>query len=159
LNTFSRHGGQITKYRKTNGMSRPEIRAKVSTKLRAMGWGPPVRGGNGHGPTHEEMMLACSLGWKTGMTVTTHVPKYHGIPTHYKLDVANEELKVAIEVDGMSHNNYKVRANDRKKDKFLSGLGWTVLRFKNRQVREDLKGCVQTVLSTISKLPARTPTA
>lgn len=80
-------------------------------------------------------------------------------PHTYKIDVASPELKLGIEVDGRSHLLARRKAEDRRKEAVLQRLGWTVLRFTNREVTERLEDCVQTVLSTISKLKAPTPTS
>lgn len=72
-----------------------------------------------------------------------------GNPTHYSLDVANEALKIAVEVDGGSHVALAVRARDKRKDEFLRSRGWKVFRFTNRQVEEDLAACVRIVRSSI----------
>ena len=83
--------------------------------------------------------------------IPTKMPRNSGYPTCYKVDVCNPALKIAVEVDGNSHCPISRQEQDRKKDALLSGLGWTVLRFSNRQVMTDLEGCVRKVLSTISK--------
>lgn len=157
-NSFKKHGGEITKFRKTNGMHRPEIRALVSTKLRAMGWKPQVQGGNGRGPTPQQLLLASALGWSIEHVVLTGMPRGSPYPSCYKLDVACPELKVGIEIDGLSHHALERKRQDRKKDDFLTGLGWIVLRFRNAEVEKHLNECVQTVLSTISKPRPATPT-
>jgi very-short-patch-repair endonuclease len=90
--------------------------------------------------------------------ISTQMPRGSGYPTAYKIDVGNTELKIAIEVDGFSHNALKRRAQDIKKAAFLESRGWRVLRFTNSEVRVDLTRCVQTVLSTISRPPEPTPT-
>ena len=158
-NTFAKHDGQITKYRTSNGMHNPKVRELVSTKLRAMGWKPPVRGGNGKGPTTTQLALAAALGWDMEVAIPTKQPRSEGVyPSCYKVDIGNNTLKVAIEVDGNSHNVLKRKAQDVKKDEFLRSIGWTVLRFTNKQVAGHLEDCVQTVLSIISKLKTETPT-
>lgn len=73
----------------------------------------------------------------------------HGVPTHYKIDVGNPTLKVAIEVDGMSHCALSRREQDKIKEKFLLRQGWRVLRFTNREVTSNLRACVQTVLAIL----------
>ena len=93
------------------------------------------------------------------VAIPTKSPRGGAFPTCYKLDIANEILKVGIEVDGNSHLAVARKEQDAKKDSFLSGLGWIVLRFKNRQVMDDLKGCVEMVLSTISRLRSTIPTS
>ena len=74
------------------------------------------------------------------------------MPYHYRLDMANPELKIAVEVDGRSHNWEKVKESDARKDAFLASLGWIVLRFSNTAVMDDLAGCVQMVTSTMLRL-------
>jgi hypothetical protein len=134
-----------------NPMHKPGVREKVKTSLRAMGWKPPSRGGNGHGPTVPQLLLASTLGWPMEVAIPTKVRRKGTYPTCYKVDIANVKLKVAIEVDGNSHCLLTRKAQDQKKDAFLAGLGWRVLRFSNKQVTEHLAECVQTVMSTISK--------
>ena len=150
--TLLQHGGEITRYRKTNGMSRPEVRAKVSVKLRAMGWKPSVRGGNGKPMPLGQQALAAALGWPMEVAIPTGRKKAERMyPTCYKVDVGNEALKVAIEVDGNSHRTIVGKSRDAKKDAFLASIGWKVFRFTNEDVQQDLSGCVQAVLSSISK--------
>lgn len=152
-NSFKKHGGQITQFRKTNGMHRAEVRALVSTKLRAMGWKPPFRGGNGTGPTCAQKLIACALGWNMEVAVPTKMPRYSGYPTCYKLDVANTDMCIGVEVDGGSHRPLDRQAKDEKKDAFLAGLGWKVFRFTNHQVETDLHRCVSTILKSLDRTP------
>jgi hypothetical protein len=140
-----------------NPMKRASVRKKLSASLRTMGWKPSVRGGNGKPLPVPQQLLALSLRWPTEVVIATKKPRGSGYPRHYKLDIADGSLKVAIEVDGNSH--YSRRMQDRRKDDFLRGLGWNVLRFSNRQVMEHLEECVQMVLSTISRSKTRTPTS
>ena len=130
-------------------MHNPEVRAKMTSTLRAMGWKPPTRGGNGKGPTGPQSLLADLLGWPMEVAVPTKMPRGSGYPSSYKLDIAELDLMVGIEVDGFSHCALARQRQDAKKEELLASLGWTVLRFTNREVMEDLRGCVQTVLSTI----------
>lgn len=134
-----------------NPMHQPKTREKVKTTLRAMQWGPTIRGGNGRGPTIQETLLACALGWETNVVVPTKMKRGSGYPTCYKIDVGNSLLKIGVEVDGFSHSAMDRQLQDRKKESFLNSIGWSVLRFSNQQVTERLAECVQTVLSTISK--------
>ena len=156
-NTFKKHGGQITQFRKTNGMHRPEVRALVSTKLRAMGWGPVVRCGNGKPLPIHQQALAAALGWEMEVVIKTGKPRESGYPTCYKVDIGNVDLKVGVEVDGFSHCALTRRDQDKKKEELLSSFGWLVLRFTNLEVESNLAGCVQKVLSIISKSPTETP--
>jgi hypothetical protein len=131
-------------------MANPEVRAKVATKLRAMGWKPTIQGGNGKGPTIQEFLLASLLGWDLSVIVPTR-SRHQGYPTHYKIDVGNKALKIAIEIDGHCHNAISRKAQDKKKQEFLESRGWQVLRFSNQEVSDNPQACVQQVLSLISK--------
>lgn len=142
-----------------NPMKDPKVRAKVSKTLQEMNWGPQIQGGNGRGPTKPQRLLAEALGWPMEITVPTKTTRGHGYPTHYKVDVGHPELKVAIEVDGPSHQSLVVKKQDRKKEAFLRSRGWIVLRFSNQEVMDDLAGCVRTVMSTISRLRGYTHTS
>lgn len=85
------------------------------------------------------------------VTISTKGRRPVGAPTHYKIDIANEALKIAIEVDGQSHQSFQRREQDARKDAFLRGLGWIVLRYTNKQVTGHLADVVRMVLSTISR--------
>lgn len=130
----------------------------VSATLRRMGHKPPVRGGNGRPAPEPQRLLAEALGWPMEVVVPTRIPRGAGWPVHYKLDVASREHMVAVEVDGSSHCALDRRAQDARKDEFLRGLGWTVLRFTNQEVMASLEACVRTVMSTTSKSRGSTTT-
>jgi len=157
-NSLKKHGGEITRFRKSNGMHRKEVREKVSLTLRAMKWKPVIRGGNGTTPPLAQQLLACALGWEMEVPVKTGKSKTSGYPAVYKLDIANVPLMIGIEVDGNSHNATSRKNQDAKKVALLESLGWKVLRFTNGEVRADLMKCVQMVLSTISRPLEVTPT-
>ena len=143
--------------KENNPMSDPVAKEKMKTSMRTIGF-RGKRGGNGE-LTPQQEALANALGWATEVSVSTgHCRDGSGYPSSYKVDIANEILKVAIEVDGKSHKLPDRKEQDQKKTELLESLGWTVLRFWNEEVTNDLTGCVQTVLSTISKLKGTTPT-
>lgn len=123
----------IERIRALNPMTRPEVRAKVSRRLKEIGHGPSERGGNGRGLTRPQAILLSALGpgWEAefALSLGRRTPGY---PTHYKIDVACPARRIAIEVDGPSHHSRK--AQDAKKDAKLASLGWTVLRFWNREI-------------------------
>src|SRR5271157_909259 len=128
-----------------NGMFLEENRIKVSNKLKEIGHKPKIQGGNGKGPTIAQQLLAKQLNWEMEVIVKTGQKKY--LPSHYKIDIANVELLIAIEIDGNSHGLLKRKEQDQKKEKFLNQLGWKVLRFSNQQVMEHLEECYQAVMS------------
>lgn len=127
-----------TRMRRQNPMYRASVRRKVSATLRRIGHGPTVRGGNGTGPTKAELVLMRMLG--RGAVLNYAVPlgrRSRGYPTHYKVAVALPDLRLAVEADGKSHLEYGRRPADARKDRRLTLLGWTVLRFTNREILED----------------------
>lgn len=139
--------------KKDNPMSKEENRIKMSKRLKEIGHCPKVRYGNGCGLTvpQQELLTALKkLEPCAEYSVPTGFGKGNGIyPSCYKIDIAIPSAMLAIEVDGSSHGSLTRQAEDQKKTEFLNGLGWKVLRFKNKQVMEHLEDCVQTVTSTI----------
>jgi hypothetical protein len=140
-----------------NPMHDADTRKQVSKTLLAIGHKPPVRGGNGTGMTKPEMMLSEHTGLSPIIVKTGSAPGQTEYPTHYKIDLGDEYLKLAVEVDGHSHGLIERKRQDHKKEEFLNGLGWTLLRFSNKEVMGDLEACAQMVMSTISKLQGRIP--
>jgi very-short-patch-repair endonuclease len=118
-----------------NPMHSEESRLKMQKTLKAIKHGPKVRGGNGTGLTKPQSMAVQALGsqWFTEVVICTMKSSKQGYPHHYKVDVANKELMIAIELDGPSHGSLKRQSQDRKKDSLLRNLGWKVLRLKNEE--------------------------
>ena len=116
-----------------------------------------VRGGNGH-LTEPKKLLAVALGWKMEVAISLGKLK-KGYPTNYKVDIANQTLKIAIEVDGKGHLLKKNILKDIKKTKMLESLGWKVLRYTNKEIMNDVSKVLLAIkkeikdmsLSTISK--------
>ncbi len=75
------------------------------------------------------------------------------------LDFAVAELKLAIEVDGVSAHTEPAQFHaDRERQNALITHGWTVLRYTPQQIRRDLAGTVTEiaqVLATIGEDSAR----
>ena len=144
-----------------NPMRDAAVRAAVSAKLREMGHSPSVRGGNGREATDAEKMLLVlfeAQGFILQLAVPTKQNRQSGYPSCYKVDLGHSELMLAIEADGPSHTSLARRAQDAKKDAFLAGLGWTVLRFTNETILQRPEQVAAMVTSTISKLKGSTPT-
>ena len=135
--------------KENNPMTDANVREKCSQTLKQIGWKPPIRGGNGKPAPKAQQYLSNRLGWP--MEVIVPIGRRPNYPTHYKIDIADQKNKIAIEVDGGSHYSLSRREQDRKKDAFLESHGWKVFRFSNQQVMERFEECVQTVLSTILK--------
>lgn len=136
-------------------MRHEDVRHKVSQTMKERGCCPTVRGGNGHGMTGPERRLSDATGLFPHVIA---VGRIDGYPSNYKLDLANPQIRLAVEIDGGSHGTLKVQDADARKTDYLESHGWTVLRFTNAEVLGDTDRCAQMVASTTSKLKASTPT-
>lgn len=58
----------------------------------------------------------------------------------YIVDFICLEKKIIIELDGMQHKREKDVKYDTKRNSYLKNLGFTVLRFWNNEVNENLGG-------------------
>ena len=117
-------------------------RAKTSRTIRKnQTW---LLGGNGRPRSWRQERLAQALGWASEYVVLTG---REWQPHSYKIDVAEPEMKIAIEVGNL--------ASPRKQQWYRLN-GWTYLHFTNRMIEVYLEGALATVSSTISKL--REPT-
>ena len=106
--------------------------------------------------TVPQMKLAELTGLSMEFAVITGEARNHfkSVPHCYKVDLACPEVKLAIEVDGNSHKTKRWKFLDARKTEILSSIGWTVLRFWNKEVMEDGSACAEKVASTISTLRA-----
>jgi len=103
-------------------------------------------------------MLFGGLGFMAQPVIRTGVKKGDArkIPPCYKPDLGNFRLKIALEADGGSHGSR--RHLDEKKDAFLRGLGWTVLRFTNEEILNRPDQVATKAMSTILRLTGSTLT-
>jgi very-short-patch-repair endonuclease len=69
----------------------------------------------------------------------------------YIVDLYCKELKVAIEIDGMSHLHEETFAYDERRQSELEQMGVTVLRFQEREVREQIAGVVEAIKEFLVK--------
>jgi very-short-patch-repair endonuclease len=67
----------------------------------------------------------------------------------YIVDFACPEHKLVIEIDGPSHTFDQAIACDEVRDQVLFGLGWTVLRFTNEDVLNNLDDVCAHILRVI----------
>lgn len=90
------------------------------------------RGGNGKvSPFEEALFRRLGKPWVLSYAVTTGKAK--GFPNHLKIDLANPKDKIAIELDGHSHQAFERKDQDKRKDDFLTSLGWRVIRMTNQE--------------------------
>lgn len=117
-------------------MKDPRSVEKLKATLRRIGHKPSMRGGNGKPLTPPQQFLLSALGppWVAEYSEGLKSTWTKGYPKHYKIDLAQPLKKIAIEVDGGSHNTALARMRDPKKDAKLTELGWKVLRFSNKEI-------------------------
>ena len=70
------------------------------------------------------------------------------------LDFYCHELKLAIEIDGVSHDFEK----DKLRDKRLAEYEVAVLRFDDKDVKRDIREVLNHIYYTIEQLRKNTPT-
>ena len=69
----------------------------------------------------------------------------------YRLDLAYEEERVAIELDGYRfHSGRAQRERDMRRDAALAAVDWITLRFSHERLHEDIVGCRRDTLATLA---------
>lgn len=67
----------------------------------------------------------------------------------YVSDFCNDKLKIWIEIDGKSHTNNQAIEKDKIRDSNLKSFGYTVLRFKNKDVQYNIENVKSSILACI----------
>ena len=70
-------------------------------------------------------------------------------------DFVCQEVRLVVEVDGSQHND---SCHDAGRDRWMQQQGYTVLRFWNNEVNENLEGVLEAILNILSRLPSPTAT-
>ena len=79
---------------------------------------------------------------KAGIKATYNYPfrsKYG-----YIIDFAIPEKKIAIECDG-EHWHSEGNSHDRKRNWAMRKEGWKILRFKGKEIKENIKSCLMKI--------------
>ena len=63
----------------------------------------------------------------------------------YVADFACLPLRLVIEIDGVTHGSAEEIAYDKRREAYLVGHGYRVLRFWNTEVYENLDGVLQAI--------------
>lgn len=84
--------------------------------------------------TKAEIVLWKSLSGKQCLGYDFHRQKPIG---EFIVDFFCHELMLAIEVDGVSHNQDEVIVKDQQKEEFLNSIEITVLRFQDSDIYPD----------------------
>lgn len=137
-----------------------ETRAAAHEKLKGRTF--LSRGGNGK-LTKPQMHLREALGlpedsMECVVSIIEAIGHFPSLPSHYKIDIGIPDIKLSIEVDGNSHKTKKWKFLDRRKTEILNFLGWSVLRFWNKEVLQETDRVVSEIRSTILRLRTLTLT-
>lgn len=73
----------------------------------------------------------------------------------YIVDFVCQTKKLIIEIDGGQHNDTTNIAEDKKRTEFLKQQGYTVIRFWNNEINENINGVLEKIISTLNSLPTR----
>ena len=69
----------------------------------------------------------------------------------YILDFYCAKKKLIIELDGAIHNSKEAQKYDSIRDKYFTDLGFTVLRFPNSEVDEDVYGVLTKIKNMLPR--------
>ena len=92
--------------------------------------------------TKAERVLWHSLSGKQCFGYDFHRQKPLG---NYIVDFFCQELMLAIEVDGVSHNQESVRIKDNEKEEFLNSIGVQVLRFQDDEIYPENRDALRAI--------------
>jgi very-short-patch-repair endonuclease len=69
---------------------------------------------------------------------------------YYKIDFADVDKHVAIEVDGHEyHSSREQRTHDAQRERLLQKLGWTVIRFTGSEIYSNANKCLDELIELI----------
>ncbi len=75
--------------------------------------------------------------------------------TVYPIDFAIPHLKIAIEADGEAfHSSPKQVTHDKERDMQLAQSGWTVLRFKDKEIEDKGRQVMDAIVRAIGSKEA-----
>lgn len=112
-----------------------------------------IDGARGGGESRPERALLQALRVRGGETWTTGTRITVGPGEEFRLDLAIEEIRLGIEVDGWAvHSQADKYHQDRARQNRLTVAGWTILRYTPRHLRDDLDGVVDEILGFAAAL-------
>jgi len=77
---------------------------------------------------------------------------------HFIADFYCYALRLIIEVDRYSHQFEEVAIKDRIKEEKLTNLGFTILRFQDQEITNNLTGALQVIENYILDFQEKHPT-
>jgi very-short-patch-repair endonuclease len=73
----------------------------------------------------------------------------------FVVDIACHRARIIVEIDGGAHNAPDAAARDAKRQAWLEGRGYLVLRFSNAEIEADAEAVASRIIGHVG---ARTPT-
>ncbi|MGV8873990.1 MAG: DUF559 domain-containing protein [Rhodococcus sp. (in: high G+C Gram-positive bacteria)] len=96
----------------------------------------------------EKELSRCS--WASGRRLN-HPFQYNLIAQKYFLDIAWVDDYFIVELDGYEHLSPWRRARDRRRDEFLRGLGFHVLRIPNERVLANIRHVIDEIEAALTQ--------
>ncbi len=72
----------------------------------------------------------------------------------YIVDFVCHECRIVVEADGGQHNGSQ---SDAERDRWLAAKGFTVLRFWNNEIQQNLDGVLERILAGVTLSPTPLP--
>ena len=69
----------------------------------------------------------------------------------YIADFVYRDVKLIIEIDGVTHSSDEEMAADQRRTRFLEDCGYRVIRFTNEAVFENVDGILECILVELQK--------
>jgi very-short-patch-repair endonuclease len=73
----------------------------------------------------------------------------------YYADFACHHAKLVIEVDGDTHYTTEGIAHDQNRDRFISSIGFRIVRYTNTDILQNMEGVALHLLNLLATLPLR----
>src|SRR3954466_3439666 len=83
---------------------------------------------------------------------SAHFRRQHPI-SNYIADFYSHKLKLIIEIDGNIHDLDDVQKNDKERQEYLESIGLTIVRFSNRQIKNEVEFCIEYLNRFINSQP------
>ena len=75
----------------------------------------------------------------------------------YICDFVARTPRLVVEIDGGSHAGDEARRYDTRRTRFLNSQGYTVIRFWNREVMDNIDAVVARIETTLAEMPSPGP--
>ncbi len=71
---------------------------------------------------------------------------------YYIVDFYCHKLRLIIELDGSIHGEEKNKAKDKIRENYLKRKVYKIIRYRNDQVKYELRNVIQDIVNTINQL-------